>query len=43
MVYKIRNKGFASIWAMGANNARSYPAKKTKVNVDLSSHVTLQV
>ena len=43
MVYKIRNKGFASIWQAGANNARAFPAKKTAVNVDLSSHVTLQV
>ena len=43
MVYKIRNKGFASVWQMGANNVRAFPAKKTQVNVDLSQHVTLQV
>ena len=42
MVYKIRNKGFASVWSM-TNNTRVYPAKKTMVNCDLSSHVTLQV
>ena len=42
MVYKIRNKGFAAPWNM-TNNCRVYPAKKTMVNCDLSSHVTLQV
>ena len=42
MVYKIRNKGFAAAWS-GANNVRAYPARKTQVNVDLSTHVTLQV
>lgn len=42
MVYKIRNKGFASVWGAGANT-RAYPAKKTQINVDLSTHVTLQV
>lgn len=43
MVYKIRNKGFAAVWGAGSANTRAYPAKKTQVNVDLSTHVTLQV
>ena len=37
MVYKIRNKGFNNFASV-----RSYPAKKTQVNVDLSTHVVLQ-
>jgi len=28
---------------MGSNNVRSFPAKKTQTNPDLSQHVTLQV
>jgi len=42
MVYKIRNKGFAAPFG-GTTNVRAYPARKTQVNVDLASHVTLQV
>ena len=42
MVYKIRNKGFQSVFS-GTNNVRAYPARKTMVNCDLSTHVTLQV
>ena len=42
MVYKIRNKGFGAVFG-GTNNVRAYPARKTQVNVDLSSHITLQV
>ena len=41
MVYKIRNKGF-DIWAAAAN-PRVHPSKKTKVNLDLTRCVTLQV
>ena len=39
MVYKIRNKGFNNF--TGAASVRAYPAKKTQVNVDLSTHVIL--
>ena len=42
MVYKIRNKGFGAAFS-GTGNVRAYPARKTQVAVDLSSHVTLQV
>ena len=42
MVYKIRNKGFGAVFG-GTLNTRAYPARKTQVNVDLSSHITLQV
>ena len=42
MVYKIRNKGFGAVFG-GTQNVRAYPARKTQVNVDLSSHITLQV
>jgi hypothetical protein len=42
MVYKIRNKGFNAAFT-GTTNVRAYPARKVQVNVDLSSHVTLQV
>ena len=42
MVYKIRNKGFQAVWS-GTNNVRAFPAKKTQINVDLTTHVTLQV
>ena len=41
MVYKIRNKGF-DIFA-AAMNPRVHPAKKTKINLDLTRCVTLQV
>ncbi len=41
MVYKIRNKGF-DIFA-AAMNTRVHPAKKTKINLDLTKCVTLQV
>ena len=40
MVYKIRNKGF-DIFA-AATNPRVHPAKKTKINIDLTKIVTLQ-
>mmetsp|Transcript_149 Transcript_149/g.271 ORF Transcript_149/g.271 Transcript_149/m.271 type:complete len:162 (+) Transcript_149:23-508(+) len=42
MVYKIRNKGFGAVFS-GTGNVRAYPARKTMVNPDLSTHVTLQV
>ena len=42
MVYKIRNKGFQAVFG-GTQNVRAYPARKVQVNVDLSTHVTLQV
>ena len=42
MVYKIRNKGFNAAF-QGTTNTRAYPARKTAVNIDLSTHVTLQV
>ena len=42
MVYKIRNKGFGAVFS-GTANSRAYPARKTQVNPDLSSHITLQV
>lgn len=41
MVYKIRNKGF-DIFA-AATNPRVHPAKKTKIGLDLTRLVTLQV
>lgn len=41
MVYKIRNKGF-DIWA-AASNPRVHPSKKTKIALDLTRCVTLQV
>jgi hypothetical protein len=41
MVYKIRNKGF-DIWAAAAN-PRVHPSKKTKISLDLTRCVTLQV
>ena len=40
MVYKIRNKGFNNFSA--AQSVRAFPAKKTQINVDLTSHVILQ-
>jgi len=42
MVYKLRNKGFATAFT-GVTNTRVWPAKKTQVNVKLDTHVTLQV
>lgn len=42
MVYKIRNKGFNAAF-QGTTNTRAYPARKTAINIDLSTHVTLQV
>ena len=42
MVYKIRNKGFQAVFG-GTQNVRAYPARKVQVNVDLSTHITLQV
>ena len=42
MVYKIRNKGFTAPF-QGTTNARAFPARKTSINVDLSTHVTFQV
>ena len=39
MVYKIRNKGF-DIFA-AATNPRVHPAKKTKINIDLTKAVTI--
>ena len=42
MVYKIRNKGFQAVFG-GTNNVRANPVRKVQVNVDLSTHVTLQV
>ena len=41
MVYKIRNKGFDIFSA--AQSVRVYPAKKTKIDLDLSKYVTVQV
>ena len=41
MVYKIRNKGF-DIFA-AATNPRVFPAKKTKIGLDLTRLVTFQV
>lgn len=41
MVYKIRNKGF-DIFA-AAMNPRVHPARKTKIALDLTRCVTLQV
>ena len=41
MVYKTRNKGF-DIFA-AAMNPRVHPKKKTKINMDLTKAVTLQV
>ena len=41
MVYKIRNKGFTSIWG-GATSHRIFVNKKTKMHADMSIHVTLQ-
>lgn len=41
MVFKIRNKGF-DIFA-AATNPRVHPAKKTKIGLDLTRLVTLQV
>ena len=41
MVYKIRNKGF-DIFA-AATNPRVHTAKKTKIQLDLTRLVTLQV
>jgi len=41
MVYKIRNKGF-DIFA-AATNPRVHPSKKTKLNLDLTKAVTIQV
>ena len=40
MVYKIRNKGFNNFST--AQSVRAFPAKKTQINVDLTSHVILQ-
>ena len=41
MVFKIRNKGFNNFAA--ATNPRVHPAKKTKINADLTKYVTMQV
>ena len=41
MVYKLRNRGF-DIWA-AATNPRVHPSKKTKIALDLTRCVTLQV
>ena len=41
MVYKIRNKGF-DIFA-AASNPRVHPMKKTKIQMDLTKCITLQV
>ena len=41
MVYKIRNKGF-DIFA-AAMNPRVHPSKKTKINLDSTRYITLQV
>lgn len=41
MVYKIRNKGFNITAA--ALNPRVHPAKKTKIHLDLSRYITIQV
>ena len=41
MVYKIRNKGFDIFSA--ATSTRVHPAKKTKIGLDLTRLVTLQV
>ena len=41
MVYRIRNKGFDIFSA--ANSTRVHPAKKTKIGLDLTRLVTLQV
>ena len=41
MVYKIRNKGFNNTAA--ALNPRVHPAKKTKIQADLSRYITMQV
>lgn len=41
MVYRIRNKGF-DIFA-AAMNPRVHPAKKTKIQLDLTKAITLQV
>ena len=41
MVYKIRNKGF-DIFA-AAMNVRVHPSKKTKIAMNLTTCVTLQV
>ena len=41
MVYKIRNKGFNNTAA--GLNPRVFPAKKTKLNIDLSRYITMQV
>ena len=41
MVYKIRNKGFDIFSA--ATSTRVHPAKKTKIGLDLTRLVTIQV
>eukprot|EP00345_Euplotes_harpa_P011136 CAMPEP_0168344790 /NCGR_PEP_ID=MMETSP0213-20121227/17073_1 /TAXON_ID=151035 /ORGANISM="Euplotes harpa, Strain FSP1.4" /LENGTH=219 /DNA_ID=CAMNT_0008352693 /DNA_START=1 /DNA_END=660 /DNA_ORIENTATION=+ len=41
MVYKIRNKGFVN-WG-GATSPRVFVARKTKSNLEVGRHVTLQV
>ena len=41
MVYKIRNKGFDIFSA--AMNTRVHPSKKTKIGLDLTRCITLQV
>lgn len=41
MVYKIRNKGFNNTAA--AINPRVHPAKKTKIQADLTRYITMQV
>ena len=41
MVYKIRNKGFNN-WS-AAQTVRAYPARKTKTQVNMTGHITLQV
>ena len=41
MVYKVRNKGFNN-WS-AAQTVRAYPARKTKTQVNMTGHVTIQV
>ena len=40
MVYRIRNKGF-NIWAP-STSPRAFVARKTKINLEVTRHVTLQ-
>ncbi len=41
MVYKVRNKGFNN-WS-AAQTVRAYPARKTKTQVNMTGHITIQV